>query len=48
MSPKKLINEFNKLEFDLQFRISEDESFLKEALNEIPNHERIDYWFLPK
>lgn len=45
----ELLQEFSKIEFDLQNRLNgEYDSFLKKSLKVVPHNERIDYWFLPQ
>lgn len=44
-----LLNEYSLIEQDLMKRTNgEFDRFVKEALDTIPNNERIDYWFLPQ
>ena len=44
-----LTDEFSKIETDLTKRLNgQFEQALKEALQKIPQNERIDYWFLPE
>ena len=44
-----LANEYYNLEKDLERRLNgKFEETLKDALQKIPNNERIDYWFLPE
>lgn len=45
----ELLEEFGKLEFDLQSRLNgQYDYFLKKAEKILPSNERIDYWFLPQ
>lgn len=45
----ELLQEFNKIEFDLKIRlIGQYELFQKKAEKNLPLYGRIDYWFLPK
>lgn len=45
----ELLQEFSKLEFDLQSRLNgQYEYFLKRAKIILPRNDRIDYWFLPQ
>ncbi|MGQ9846927.1 MAG: DNA methyltransferase [Bacteroidales bacterium] len=45
----ELLQEFSKIEFDLQFRLNgQYDYFLTKAKNILPVNDRIDYWFLPQ
>jgi len=45
----ELLQEFSKVEFDLQNRLNgQYDYFLKKAETILPRNERIDYWFLPQ
>ncbi|MFH1005412.1 MAG: DNA methyltransferase [Bacteroidota bacterium] len=45
----ELLQEFSKIEFDLQSRLNgQYDFFLKKSLKVVPHNERIDYWFLPQ
>ncbi|MBI3500431.1 MAG: site-specific DNA-methyltransferase [Bacteroidetes bacterium] len=45
----ELLQEFSKIEFDLQNRLNgQYDFFLKKSLKVVPKNERIDYWFLPQ
>lgn len=49
INPEELLQEFNKLEIDLQGRLNGQYNyFLKKAEEILPKNERIDYWFLPQ
>lgn len=45
----ELLQEFSKMEFDLQSRLNgQYDFFLKKSLKVVPQNDRIDYWFLPQ
>lgn len=44
-----LLQEFHKIETDLRIRLNGNYAeFLKKSMPQIPENERIDYWFLPQ
>jgi DNA modification methylase len=48
IKPLLLMEELNKIEFDLQNRLNgQFDLFKKKSIELLPKNERIDYWFLP-
>lgn len=45
----ELLQEFSKIEWDLQNRLNKQyDFFLEKSLKVVPQNDRIDYWFLPQ